>query len=139
MASSGPIIICEDDREDIELLEGIFTALGVPNPRRYYDEGKAILDYLRTTEEQPFVILSNIKVRGMDGLELREQIQKDDLLRKKGIPFVFLSTDARKEVVEQAYELTVQGFFEKQNTEKGVEQQIRKILDYWRDCKHPNV
>lgn len=139
MTNSGPIIICEDDREDIELLEGIFISLQVPNQRRYYEDGQPILDYLRTTKEQPFIILSNIKVRGMDGLELRAQIQQDDYLRKKGIPFVFLSTDARKEVVEKAFELTVQGFFEKQNTVKGVEQQIRQILDYWSSCRHPNV
>lgn len=139
MANNGPIIICEDDREDIELLEGVFASLQVPNKRLYYDDGTPILEYLRTTKEQPFVILSNIRVRGMDGLELREQIQRDDFLRKKGIPFVFLTTDVRKEIVEKAYELTVQGFFEKQNTMEGVEQQIRKILDYWSSCKHPNV
>ena len=96
------------------------------------------MNYLLTTGDKPFLILSNIKARGMDGLEVREQIQNDSYLRKKGIPFVFLSLDVRKSIIDKAYELTVQGFFEKENTIEGVERQLRMIVEYWQQCKHPN-
>ena len=138
MSKRGPIIICEDDKDDIDILEQIFTNLGVKNQRHYFDDGKPILDFLRTIQEPPFIIISNVKVSGMDGLELREEIQKDEQLRTKGIPFVYLSTDSRQEVVKKAFELTVQGFFEKQNTIEGVQQQLESILSYWSNCKHPN-
>ncbi len=49
----------------------------------------------------------------MNGLELRRHIQENEGLRKKSIPFVFLSTAARPKEVEEAYNLTVQGFFVK--------------------------
>lgn len=138
MASQGPIIILEDDEDDISILEQAFIRLEVPNLRHYYNDGRKVLDFLRTTREQPFVILSGVKLPGMHGLELREQIQADDHLRKKGIPFVFLSQDVRREVVNRAYDLTVQGFFEKADTVNGVEQQLKSILNYWRFCRHPH-
>ncbi|HEX2535189.1 MAG TPA: response regulator [Chitinophagaceae bacterium] len=120
MAKNGPIIILEDDPEDKDILEQALCNLKVANPRRYFDEGSQILRFLRTTGEQPYLILSNVKARGMDGLELREQIQQDAHLRKKGIPFVYLSLDARREIVEKAYELTVQGFLKNKIPLKGL-------------------
>ena len=139
MAKGGPFIILEDDPDDREILEQAFKKLGVTNTLRFFEDGKDVLQYLRVTREQPFIILSNIRLIGMNGFELRQKIQEDDYLRKKGIPFVFLSIDARKEVVEQAYELTVQGFFEKQNTLEEVEWELRMIIGYWEQCKHPNL
>ena len=139
MAKGGPIIILEDDPDDREILEQAFKKLGVTNTLRFFEDGKDVLQYLRVTREQPFIIISNIRLIGMNGFELRQKIQEEDYLRKKGIPFVFLSNDARKEVVEQAYELTVQGFFEKQNTLEEVEREFRMIIGYWEQCKHTNL
>lgn len=138
MAKGGPIIILEDDPEDREILESAFQKLGVTNILRFFEDGKDVLQYLRETPEQPFLIISNVRLIGTDGFEVRQQIQDDPYLRKKGIPFIFLSIDARKEVVEKAYELTVQGFFEKQNTLEGLERDLSMIISYWEQCKHPN-
>jgi len=61
-----------------------------------------------------------------------------EYLRTKAIPFIFLSTSADPKAVYDAFELSVQGFFVKENTYDGIQQQLRQIIDYWRNCKHPN-
>lgn len=138
MAKNGPILILNDDADDIDILEQAFKNKQVPNQRYYFRDGRELLHYLRTTEEQPFIIISDVKLAGMDGFEVREMIQQDDYLIKKGIPFIYFSIDARKSTIERAYKLTVQGFFEKENTIPGIEDQLGKILNYWDTCKHPN-
>ncbi|SHF14332.1 Response regulator receiver domain-containing protein [Cnuella takakiae] len=95
-----PILILKDDQEDQEIFETAFYKLQIPNRRQYFENGQTFLDFLRGAQEQPFIILSDIRVGVMNGLELRDEIQKDDYLRRKGIPFVFLTTDYRKKVVE---------------------------------------
>jgi CheY-like chemotaxis protein len=139
MAMDGPVLVLEDDKEDKEILEAAFRRIELKNKRLYFDTGNDMLAFLLSSEEKPFVILSNVKVRGMDGIELREKIQHDQYLHKKGIPFVFLSLDTRKNIIEKAYDLTVQGFFEKEDTIEGVERQLRMIVEYWQQCKHPNA
>ena len=74
----------------------------------------------------------------MNGVELREEIYKDDFLRKKSIPFVFLSTTDGRRIINKVYELEVQGFFQKEVSYQAVSNQIKLIIDYWAKCKHPN-
>lgn len=133
-----PIIIVEDDVEDQEILKEVFQNLNVSHPLKFFSEGAAVLDYLRVTTDQPFIILTDVNMPGMNGIELREEIVKDDYLRKKSIPFVFLSTSDGKGVLPRIYELQVQGYFEKQNTLQGMKAQLNLILSYWQECRHPN-
>jgi CheY-like chemotaxis protein len=133
-----PIIIVEDDMEDQEILKEVLQDLGVRQPLKFFSEGVAVLDYLRTTNEKPFIILTDVNMPGMSGITLREEIVKDNYLRKKSIPFVFLSTSDGKGVLPKIYELQVQGYFEKQNTLEGMKAQLNLILTYWQECRHPN-
>lgn len=138
MKKEGPIIIFEDDEDEIEFLKEVFKRLEAPNELLFFDDGEELLRYLKTTTDQPFLIISDVNLHKMNGLELRERVQQDDQLRKKSIPFIFLSTSAKRDVVAKAYDLTVQGYFKKQQSIPAIEKHIKLILDYWRQCKHPN-
>ena len=137
MSVKGPIIIAEDDYDEREILQLIFQRLGVQNELKFFDNGQLILDYLIATTVKPFIIISDINLPLMNGLELRRAIHDNPDLRRKSIPFIFLSTTANRAVIETAYEMTVQGFFVKQNTLKEIEDRLRAILDYWANCLHP--
>lgn len=117
----GPIIILEDDQDEQELLADIFHKMEVPNETKFFSDGESFLDYLRTTHDQPFLIISDVNIPMRNGLEVKKIINDDDHLRRKSIPFVFLSTSAEKKAVEEAYNLTAQGFFLKQNTVTEIE------------------
>jgi len=138
MIKKGPILIAEDDYEDQEVLREVFTSLGIKNELCFFENGKELLDYLLTTTEQPFLILSDVNLPGMNGHEVKEQINENVALRVKSIPFIFLTTTVDPAVLEKAYLLMVQGYFQKENSIEGIAKQIKSIVEYWSACRHPN-
>lgn len=136
--NKGPIIFLEDDKDEQELLKEVIAQMQIPNPPVFFSDGVSFLDYLRTTKERPFLIISDVNVPLLNGLEVKKIINDDDLLRKKSIPFVFLSTTAERKAVEQAYDLNCQGFFVKQYTVSEIEKQLQLIFNYWKNCRHIN-
>ena len=137
-SSTGPIIFVEDDTDDQFIYEEICNRLRLPNKLKFFRAGEAVLNYLRETTDKPFIIFCDINMPEMNGLQLRKQINDEEHLRRKSIPFVFFSTAASAEQVRTAYDLTVQGFFLKEHSLATTEATIKMILDYWGKCKHPN-
>lgn len=133
-----PIMIVEDDVDDQFLFKHALKKLELSDRLLLFNNGREALDYLTAQNDQPFIIICDINMPIMNGLELRKKIFEDDFLRKKSIPFVFLSTAARPSEVNLAYNLTVQGFFEKGHSYSEIENTLKRILDYWEKSKHPN-
>lgn len=136
---TGTIILVEDDVDDQEFIVDALEILGITNPVKIFDNGQKALDYLITTDQQPFIILSDVNLPIMNGLQLKAEIQQNESLRPKSIPFIFLSTSADTKAVSEAFSLNAQGFFVKENTYDGIQQQLKQIIDYWRSCHHPNI
>lgn len=140
MAKTGPIIIVEDDRDDQEILEEIFVELDTRNPRLYFTNAPDALNYLVNSDELQFIIFCDINLPKQDGLQFKKLIDSDPKLRKKSIPFVFLSTSADIKTVTAAYtEMTVQGFFKKKSSVEELKTLITLVMDYWKECRHPNT
>lgn len=135
---SGPILLIEDDIDDQEFITDALQMLGVKNNIEIFDNGEKALEFLTTTNQQPFIILSDVNLPIMNGLQLKAEIQQSEYLRNKAIPFIFLSTSADPKAVCEAFKLSVQGFFVKENTYNGIQQQLKQIIDYWKSCRHPN-
>ncbi len=74
----------------------------------------------------------------MDGLELRRAINENSFLKKKSIPFIFISEFADPDDVSAAYELSVQGFFIKPNSVDDLQAKMKMIVQYWDNCGEPN-
>ncbi len=137
-SKNGPLVIVEDDLDDQEIIREVFESLEVSNTLLLFSDGVEALTYLKTTTDQPFLILCDINLPKLNGLQLREQINMDERLRKKSVPFIFFSTNAGRDAVEKAYDLTVQGFFIKNHTLQELQDTLRLIISYWTLCKHPN-
>lgn len=135
---NGPIILVEDDMDDQEIIIDALQTLGLQNEIKTFDTGQKALDFLKKMEKQPFMIISDVNLPVMNGLQLKSEIQNNEDLRSKSIPFIFLTTSGDKKAVEEAYELQVQGFFVKEITYEGINKQLRGIIDYWKSCRHPN-
>lgn len=138
MNKKGPIIIIEDDLDDQEFLEQAFKNLKYPNALHFFADGQQALDFLNTTNINPFLILSDINLPKLDGFALRSKIKMDAELQIKCIPYLFFSTALNQKAVIDAYSMSVQGFFVKQNTIADIEKTITVIMEYWLRCAAPN-
>jgi CheY-like chemotaxis protein len=139
MPQSGPIIIVEDDKDDQEIIRDILKELKMTNELIFFDKPQVAFDFLKTTVEQPFIILSDINLPEQNGVEFKRQIDEDPQLRAKSIPFIFFSTSADKRAVDTAYkEMTVQGFFQKKSKYDELKSTVKLVMDYWKECRHPN-
>jgi len=138
MNKAGPIIIIEDDADDKELLSEIFQKLNYENKVIYFHDGNEALDYLNRTDVQPFLILSDINMPKINGFELRNKIFTNQQLVTKCIPYLFFTTGGTRQSVVEAYAISVQGFFIKPSSVQALENTIRKIMEYWKECIAPN-
>ena len=133
------IVIVEDDPDDQLFLEMALDNASVKNPKKFFQNPHEAFDFLKTTNEPLFIIISDVNMPAQNGIEFKRRIDQDPVLRQKSIPFVFLSTSVDKASVDKAYtELTVQGFFRKPDAHDALEQLVRCIFSYWKVCRHPN-
>lgn len=135
---TGPIVVIEDDDDDQQFLVEIFANLNYPNKVIFFSDGQLALNHIETTDEAPFLILSDINMPKLNGFELREKLRMDSKLSNKCIPYLFFSTAANQKSVIDAYSQSVQGFFVKPNSVRELEKTITAIMEYWRRCAAPN-
>lgn len=138
MNKVGPIIIIEDDVDDQEMLVEIFKELDYKNELVFFGDSIKALEYLTNTEIEPFLVLSDINMPKLNGMELREKVHNNEDLRLKSIPYLFFSTSAEQKHVIDAYSRSIQGFFVKPTTYDKLKQVIVKIVDYWQECESPH-
>lgn len=138
MNKEGPIVIIEDDEDDKTLLEQVFKNLNYDNQIIYFTNGEEALNWLTTNSLEPFIIISDINMPILNGIELREKIHNNEELKLKCIPYLFFSTSAQQEHVVDAYSKSIQGFFIKPAGFDRLQETIRKIIEYWQECVSPN-
>ncbi len=138
MSKSGPFVIIEDNKKEQLLYQIALKNLNVPNNTHFFDEGSEALQYLETTKENPFLIICDINMPKMDGLDLRQRISANPYLKKKATPFIFMTSTPTNINLKEAYELSVQGFFRKTQSNEGLERQLALVIDYWTECLDPN-
>ena len=137
MNKQGPIIVVEDDIDDQEMLQAIFKSINVPNEVIFLSDGQEAYDYLNSNQVKPFLILSDINMPRMSGIELRDKMQKDGDIRLRTTPYLFLTTAAATDTLINAYANSVQGFFQKAGNPESFKKTIVAILDYWKECAAP--
>jgi CheY-like chemotaxis protein len=120
------------------LLEDVFKKLNYPNPLLFFKAGEKALIFLNEMSVVPFLILSDINLPWLDGFALREKIKLDAKLQLKCIPYLFFTTASTQKFVTDAYSLSVQGSFIKQNIMAELEKTISVIMEYWLRCTSPN-
>src|ERR1700675_2191021 len=115
MNGLGRILIVEDDPNDVELT---LTALGeynLANEVVVTRDGEEALDYLHCrgryatrASDNPAVMLLDLKLPKVDGLEVLQQIKSDEKLRL--IPVVVLTSSHEERDMVASYELGVNAY-----------------------------
>jgi CheY-like chemotaxis protein len=138
MNKKGPIIVIEDDDDDQKLFQDVFDELELTNKLLFFNDGELALQYLVETQEEPFIIFSDINMPKLTGMQLRDKVHENEDLRIKSIPYLFFTTSAEQQHVIDAYSKSIQGFFVKPNSYTEIRDTVKVIVDYWQRCVSPN-
>jgi CheY-like chemotaxis protein len=139
MFQDRPIVIVDDDPDDQELIQAAIVESGFSNQLVFFTTCKPAFEYLKSSPDQPFLIICDVNLPIQSGIEFKRDIDNDQQLRQKSIPFVFLSTSVDRGSVDTAYkEMTVQGFFRKSHSYQDLKHLLKVMIEYWNLCKHPN-
>jgi CheY-like chemotaxis protein len=138
MLKTGPIVIVEDDADDQHLMQEALQSLYLANPILFFSQGSTALQYLKTSADEPFIILCDINMPGMNGLEFLNKVHTELPSHRRSIPFIFFSTSATPDAMQKAYSMHVQGFFVKPHAMADTKRVLQLIINYWQICRHPN-
>ncbi len=138
MNKNGPVVIIEDDLDDQEFLSVIFKKLNYSNKLLLFETGSQAFDFLKTTREIPFIILSDVHMPRLSGFELKEKIKSDCESGIQCVPFLFFSTTSTQSMLIDAYRKSIQGYFLKESSLGELEKTIKIIMEYWKRCVAPN-
>lgn len=102
------ILIADDDPGHARLIEKNLTRVGLHNPIKRFENGQAVLDFLfRTgpgehrTVGTPYLLLLDIRMPQVDGVEVLRQVKEDSELRK--LPVIMLTTMDDPREVERCH------------------------------------
>ena len=115
MTQLGRILMVEDDPRDVELTLAALEEYKLANDVVITRDGKEALDYLycrgqfqTRPDHNPAVILLDLKLPKVDGLEVLQQIRSDE--RLKMIPVVVLTSSREEQDLMRSYKLGVNGY-----------------------------
>ena len=100
-----PILLVEDNPMDVDLTLRAFARRKLANPIEVARDGEEALDYLQRWEDGetlPVVILLDINLPKVNGLEVLHQIKSHPVSRK--VPVIILTTSAEDRDIQIAYE-----------------------------------
>ncbi len=132
-------MLIEDDIEEQKRVKQVLVELGIKNSVEMFGNAEQALVYLQATKEKPFIMLTEMMLPGMSGLELLDQIYKNEYLKKKSIPFVFFGNVEVPDMIEPAFDRRVQGYFLKPKSFIVLKLTLMSITDYWLRSTHPNI
>lgn len=128
-----PILVLEDDDVDIQSIHRAFKRLDVKNEIIIFTNGEEGLAYLEgSSNTAPCLIISDINMPKMNGLEFMKKIKNDKVLRQ--IPVVLLTTSNEDEHRREGYLLGAAGYIVKPVDHDEFYEAIRKIQNYWELC-----
>jgi CheY-like chemotaxis protein len=115
MSELGRILVVEDDPRDLELTLTALDEYKLANEVVVARDGKEALDYLHCREqfasrpdESPAVILLDLKLPKVNGLEVVQKIRSDE--RLKMIPVVVLTSSHEERDMFTSYQLGVNAY-----------------------------
>jgi CheY-like chemotaxis protein len=130
------ILLVEDDDIDALTVRRTLKALAAPNPLDRATDGEDALAQLRDpTRPRPGLILLDLNMPRMNGLEFVAVIKQDPLLRM--IPVVVLTTSVEEGDRLAAFSRSVAGYMVKPVDYPQFVQVMRLIREYWMASSTP--
>jgi CheY-like chemotaxis protein len=135
------ILLVEDDTIDVVAIRRSFWQLKIPNPIVVARNGLEALDMLRGDNgqeklEAPYLVLLDLNMPRMGGIEFLEELRRDPALRRT-LVFV-MTTSAASEDRDCAYGQNIVGYIVKPAAGQGFTDAITALESYWRAIEFPD-
>jgi len=142
MATIGRILLVEDDPRDTELTMTALEEYNLGNEVVVASDGEEALDYLyyrgkfqRRSGENPAVLLLDLKLPKVDGLEVLQRIKADENL--KMIPVVVLTSSREERDMVSSYKLGVNAYVVKPVDFHEFVNAIKELGVFWAIINEP--
>ena len=142
MPSMGRILLVEDDPKDVELTMTALEEYNLTNEVVVAMDGEEALDYLyyrrkfqRRSGDNPAVLLLDLKLPKVDGLEVLETIKQDEKLRM--IPVVVLTSSREERDMVASYKLGVNAYVVKPVDFHEFVNAIKELGVFWAIINEP--
>lgn len=134
------ILVVEDDDLDFKAFQRALKNVRLANPVVRAVDGLEALEILRGENgyeklDPPYMVLLDLSMPRMGGLEFLDQVRADPLLTDT-IIFVLTSSAADYDITE-AYKRHIAGYITKGSPEHGIEDAIKMIDHFWRVVEFP--
>jgi len=131
------ILLVEDNPSDVELALHALKRQNIANRIQIVRDGAEALDYIfctgayadRSIKDRPKVILLDLKLPKVNGLEVLERIKADP--RTKCIPVVVLTSSREERDIVQSYQLGVNSYIAKPVDFDQFAESVRQLGLYW--------
>jgi CheY-like chemotaxis protein len=131
-----PILLVEDDQVDVMTVTRALKEIHVTNPLVTLENGEDALNYLRAPDsEKPCIILLDLNMPIMNGIEFLQVAKQDDQL--KSIPVVVLTTSEEQQDKVNSFNLGVAGYMAKPVDYRQFVEVMRAINAYWTISEMP--
>ena len=141
-SSLRPILLVEDSPKDLELSLAALARCKLANPIEVARDGAEALEYLRSVgpwrgrdSGDPAVVLLDLKLPKVDGLEVLEKVKSDPLLRH--IPVVMLTSSREERDLVLSYQFGVNSFVVKPVDFTAFLQAIQDLGMFWGVLNEP--
>ena len=139
------ILLVEDEEAHAELTSRAIRKAGNANRIDVLADGEEALDYVfnrakyadQTKYPLPGLIILDIKLPGIDGIEVLKQIKEHPVLKK--IPVIMLTTSDREEDICRSYTHCANSYLTKPVGFKEFEKKIMQIDSYWMLLNKPPI
>lgn len=131
------IVLVEDNPNDAELALRALKTYNLANNLIWLQDGVEAIDFIfaqgqysdRSIENAPKVILLDLKLPKVDGLEVLERVKSD--IRTKSIPVVVLTSSSEERDIITSYNLGVNSYILKPVDFDKFINAIKEIGFYW--------
>jgi CheY-like chemotaxis protein len=136
------ILVVDDSARDIELTVNALETYQLANQVTALHDGAEALDYLYRrgefagrTDAQPAVILLDLKMPKVDGIEVLRQIKGDPVL--KMIPVVVMTSSREEQDVLKSYQLGVNAYVVKPVKFQEFVEAVKQLGMFWAILNEP--